>query len=137
MEPWDSTIFAGTTRDWSIYVPAQYKADQPAALMVFQDGEGMANVEGRWRVPVVFDNLIARGDMPPTIAVFINPGHDKSKPRDNGKHSNRSLEYDSLGDRYVRFLLEEMIAEIADGIAKRHTHDLQVGTVRAPRHNDE
>ena len=117
MEPWDSTIFAGTTRDWSIYVPAQYKADQPAALMVFQDGEGMANVEGRWRVPVVFDNLIARGDMPPTIAVFINPGHDKSKPRDNGKHSNRSLEYDSLGDRYVRFLLEEIIPEVR----KRYT----------------
>ena len=90
MEPWESKIFAGTTRDWSIYVPAQYKADQPAALMVFQDGEGMANVKGRWRVPVVFDNLIARGDMPPTIAVFINPGHDKSKPRQNGKHSNRS-----------------------------------------------
>ena len=38
---------------------------------------------------------------------------------------------------HLRFLLEEMIAEIADGIAKRHTHDLQVGTVRAPRHNDE
>lgn len=77
----------------------------------------MANVEGRWRVPVVFDNLIARGDMPPTIAVFINPGHDKSKPRDNGKHSNRSLEYDSLGDRYVRFLLEEIIPEVR----KRYT----------------
>jgi enterochelin esterase-like enzyme/sugar lactone lactonase YvrE len=117
MEPWESTIFPGTIRDWAIYVPAQYKADQPAALMVFQDGEGMRNVTGRWRVPVVFDNLIARGDMPPTIAVFINPGHDKSKPRQNGQHSNRSLEYDSLGDRYVRFLLEEIIPEVK----KRYT----------------
>lgn len=112
MEPWESTIFPGTTRDWSIYVPAQYKPDQPAALMVFQDGEGMRNVTGRWRVPVVFDNLIARGDMPPTIAVFINPGHDKSKPRQNNKHSNRGFEYDGLGDRYVRFLLEEIIPEV-------------------------
>jgi enterochelin esterase family protein len=112
MEPWESTIFPGTIRDWAIYVPAQYKADEPAALMVFQDGEGMRNVDGRWRVPVVFDNLIARGDMPPTIAVFINPGHDKSLPRNNGKHSNRSFEYDGLGDRYVRFLLEEIIPEV-------------------------
>ncbi len=112
MKPWESTIFPGTIRDWSIYVPAQYKADQPAALMVFQDGEGMRNVNGRWRVPIVFDNLIARGDMPPTIAVFLNPGHDKSKPRRNGKHSNRGFEYDSLGDRYVRFLLEEIIPEV-------------------------
>ena len=112
MEPWESTIFPGTIRDWAIYVPAQYKADQPAALMVFQDGAGMRNVNGRWRVPVVLDNLIARGDMPPTIAVFINPGHDKSKPRRNGRHSNRGFEYDSLGDRYVRFLLEEIIPEV-------------------------
>jgi enterochelin esterase-like enzyme/sugar lactone lactonase YvrE len=112
MEPWESQIFAGTTRDWAIYVPAQYKTEEPAALMVFQDGEGARDVTGRWRVPVVFDNLIARGDMPPTIAIFINPGHDKSRPRQSGRYSNRSLEYDSLGDRYVRFLLEEMIPEV-------------------------
>ena len=112
MEPWESTIFPGTIRNWSIYVPAGYRPDEPAALMVFQDGESVASVDGRWRVPVVFDNLIARGDMPPTIAVFINPGHDQSQPRQEGRHSNRSFEYDSLGDRYVRFLLEEIIPEV-------------------------
>lgn len=112
MPVFESKIFANTTRDWSVYVPAQYKAGKSAALMVFQDGEGMKNPTGRWRVPIVFDNLIARGDMPPTIAVFINPGHEKSKPQEKGKHSNRSLEYDGLGDRYVRFLLEEIIPEV-------------------------
>ncbi len=71
-------------------------------------------MKGRWRVPVVFDNLIARGDMPPTIAVFINPGHNPSKedPKRPGKASNRSYEYDSLGDRYARFLLEEILPEV-------------------------
>jgi enterochelin esterase-like enzyme/sugar lactone lactonase YvrE len=112
MPVWESQIFANTTRDWWLYVPAQYKADAPAALMVFQDGEGMKNANGRWRVTTVFDNLIARGDMPPTIAVFINPGQEKDKPQQPGKRSNRSLEYDSLGDRYVRFLLEEIIPEV-------------------------
>ncbi len=112
MEPWESKIFAGTTRDWAIYVPAQYTADQPAALMVFQDGERMRDINGRWRIPTVFDNLIARGDMPPTIAVFLNPGNDKSKPQKKGKSSNRSFEYDSLGDRYSRFLLEEILPAV-------------------------
>jgi sugar lactone lactonase YvrE/enterochelin esterase-like enzyme len=113
-EPWKSKIFEGTTRDWSIYVPAKYKKEQPAALMIFQDGRGYADVKGKWRVPVVFDNLIARGDMPPTIAVFINPGHNpaKTNPKRPGTASNRGFEYDSLGDRYARFLLEEIIPEV-------------------------
>lgn len=114
MEPWKSKIFENTTRDWSIYVPAQYQKEQPAALMIFQDGRGYADVKGRWRVPVVFDNLIARGDMPPTIAVFVNPGNDPSKanPKRPGQASNRSFEYDSLGDRFARFLLEEIVPEV-------------------------
>lgn len=112
MPPWESKIFPGTIRDWAIYVPAQYEKNQPAALMVFQDGERMRDMNGRWRIPVVFDNLIARGEMPPTIAVFINPGHDKSKPRQGNKSSNRGFEYDSLGDRYTRFLLEEIIPQV-------------------------
>lgn len=113
MTPWESEIFPGTIRDWAVYVPAQYKSDTPAALMVFQDGERMRDVKGRWRIPTVFDNLIARGDMPPTIAIFVNPGHDKSKPRQRNRSSNRSFEYDSLGDRYTRFLLEEIIPAVA------------------------
>ena len=109
MPPWESKIFAGTIRDWAVYVPAQYDADKPAALMVFQDGERMRDIKGRWRIPLVLDNLIASGDMPPTIAVFLNPGHDQSRPRRGNKSSNRRFEYDSLGSRYSRFLLEEIL----------------------------
>jgi enterochelin esterase-like enzyme/sugar lactone lactonase YvrE len=113
MPAWESKIFKGTTRDWWIYVPSQYTKESPAALMVFQDGGRMQDVKGRWRVPIVLDNLIARGDMPPTIAVFIDPGHAKSKPRGpKVKPSNRSLEYDSLGDRYADFLVNEIIPEV-------------------------
>ncbi|MBS0209352.1 MAG: esterase family protein [Planctomycetes bacterium] len=115
-EPWKSKVFEGTVRDWWIYVPAQYDGSQPACLMVFQDGGGMVNEKGQYRVPVVFDNLIARKQMPVTIGVFINPGvfpfekppaDPKAKPR-----SNRSFEYDSLGDQYARFLLDEIIPEV-------------------------
>ena len=68
-EPWESKIYPGTPRDWWVYVPAQYKDDQPACVMVFQDGGGYTGF-----VPTVFDNLIAKGEMPVTVAVFINPG---------------------------------------------------------------
>ena len=35
---YESLTFAGTTRDWWVYVPAQYSADKEANLLVFQDG---------------------------------------------------------------------------------------------------
>lgn len=116
MPPWESKIFAGTVRDWSVYVPAQFKPDGSAALMVFQDGHDYVNLKGNWRVPTVFDNLIAKGEMPPTIAIFINPGNDATKPMPQSawKVSNRSTEYDSLGDRYARFLIEEILPAVRE-----------------------
>jgi enterochelin esterase-like enzyme/sugar lactone lactonase YvrE len=113
MPAWESKIFEKTTRDWFIYVPAQYKKESPAALMVFQDGHRFLQADGRWRVPVVFDNLIAKGLMPPTIAVFINPGSESSPAsRQDAKFQNRSFEYNNLGDRYARFLIEEILPEV-------------------------
>ena len=106
----DSKIFPETKRDWWIYVPAQYKAEVPANLMVFQDGHDYVNLKGNWRVPIVFDNLIASGDMPVTIAVFINPGHNgKSEIPSAWKSSNRGTEYNKLGNAYTHFLLDEVL----------------------------
>jgi enterochelin esterase family protein len=116
MAPWVSKIFEGTTREWWVYVPAQYKADGSAAVMVFQDGHDYVGPKGNWRAPTVFDNLIARGEMPPTVAIFINPGHKLKEGEDlksvKWKANNRSAEYDSLGDRYAKFLLEEILPEV-------------------------
>src|SRR5436853_2366853 len=69
MPVWESKIFPNTTRDWWIYVPAQYKPENATAVMIFQDGHDYVNVKGHWRVPIVFDNLIASGAMPVTIAI--------------------------------------------------------------------
>ncbi|MEQ4209399.1 alpha/beta hydrolase-fold protein [Actinopolymorpha sp. B9G3] len=110
---WQSEIFAGTVRDYWLYVPAQYRADTPAALMVFQDGHAYLAEDGQFRVPVVFDNLIHQGDMPVTIGLFINPGHaGEAPPATPWQSTNRSLEYDSMSETYARFLIEEMIPEI-------------------------
>lgn len=111
---WESTIYPNTTRDYAVYVPAQYDPSQAAALMVFQDGHAYLKEDGHFRVPMVFDNLIAQGKMPVTIGLFINPGHDlEAPPAENPwRVTNRSIEYDEVSDTYARFLLEELIPEL-------------------------
>ncbi|NND05765.1 MAG: cupin domain-containing protein [Saprospiraceae bacterium] len=111
---WHSSMYPNTVRDYFVYVPAQCDASVPAALMVFQDGHTYVKEEGDFRVPIVFDNLIAQEKMPVTIGLFINPGHDINMevPDNPWRVSNRSIEYDTLSDRYVQFLEEELLAEI-------------------------
>jgi enterochelin esterase-like enzyme len=111
---WESKIFPNTKRDWWVYVPAQYKDDQPACVMVFQDGGGYTGF-----VPTVFDNLIAKGEMPVTVGVFINPGNGRGE----AGRGQRSVEYDTLSDRYAQFLLEEILPEVEKSIKLRHDPD--------------
>ncbi len=108
----NSKIFPGTTRDYWTYVPAQYDANKPAAVMIFQDGGGMIARDGRWRVPVVLDNLIASGELPVIVGIFINPGVMPAAHANAEGRYNRSFEYDALSDRYARFLIEEILPEV-------------------------
>ena len=109
----ESKIYPGTERDYWVYVPKQYDAAKPACLMVFMDGGGYLSTNGSFRTTTVFDNLIQKQEMPVTIGVFINPGNvPASEPGQKGR-SNRSYEYDSVGDLYVRFLLEEILPEVS------------------------
>ena len=106
-------VFLGTIRQYWVYVPAQYDAAKPAAVMVFQDGHKYVNVEQEYRVPVVFDNLIHKGEMPVTIGIFVNPGQrGETLPENPWRADNRSWEYDSLGEQYARFLIEEILPEV-------------------------
>jgi enterochelin esterase family protein len=119
---WKSEIFPGTERFVWTYVPAQYNPQTPAALMVFQDGvrqyaerednKAMSR-KAEYRVPTVLDNLIARGELPVIIAVFIDPGSGDIKGR-NGtpNYSNRSFEYDTLSDQYSQFLAKEILPPV-------------------------
>lgn len=110
-------VFQGTERKYFVYIPAQYDGSTPAALMVFQDGESYVKPEGAFRVPVVFDNLIAAEEMPVTIGVFLNPGTIPGSDSEAKPRSNRSFEYDSLGDQYARFLIDEVLP----GLAAKHS----------------
>lgn len=117
---WTSKIFEGTVRDYWVYVPAQYDPTKPAALMVHQDGWLRIDPEGWGRLPVVFDNLIHRGELPVIISLFINPGSFPPEKAGEPARNNRSFEYNTLSDQYVRFLLEEMIPEL------KKTHGLNI-----------
>ncbi len=110
---WVSTVFEGTKREYFVYIPTQYDGTQPACLMVFQDGHAYVDETGQFRVPVVFDNLIHRGEMPVTIGLFINPGHKGDViPENRWQSDNRSFEYDTLSDQYARFVVEELLPHV-------------------------
>ena len=63
----ERSVFPGTERAYQIYLPAGFDKSKPAPFMVFQDGV-------IYNAPVVFDNLIAKHDLPPLIGIFISPG---------------------------------------------------------------
>jgi len=119
---WKSAIFPDTERFVWTYVPAQYDPAKPAALMVIQDGvrqyaEREDNREAarraEYRVPTVLDNLIARGELPVIITVFIDPGSGDIRGRNgNPNFSNRSFEYDTLSDQYAQFLAKEILPPV-------------------------
>jgi enterochelin esterase-like enzyme len=107
-----------------VYVPVKYDVMEPASLMVFQDGEDNLDPLGEVRAATVLDNLIHRGDLPVTIGVFVNPGvlADVEVP-DGGRNKQRNAEYDAFDDRYVNFLLEEIIPEVTRHWSITEDHD--------------
>jgi enterochelin esterase family protein len=108
-----SKVFEGTQREWWLYVPAQYDAKSPACVMVFQDGQSYVNTKGDFRVPTVFDNLIHQKKMPVTIGIFLKPGEFPSSRPGGRPRSNRSVEYDTLSDKYATFLEKEILPDVA------------------------
>lgn len=110
---WTSRIFEGTVRDVWVYTPAGYDGKAELPFMVFQDGGGMVNPKGSYRVPNVFDNLIHKGDIPAMAGIFINPGVVPAERKGGQSRKNRSFEYDTLSDQYSRFLLEEILPEVS------------------------
>jgi enterochelin esterase-like enzyme len=131
-----SKIYEGMKANYWIYVPAQYNPKTPAALMVFQDGQGYASrpetsgSNGRISdhgILNVLDNLIAQKKIPVLICVFINPGSIQDSPgsptynfvKAHSERFHRSLDdamrstlYDTVSDRYARYLRDEILADV-------------------------
>jgi len=113
----DSKIFPGkdttldrrkmvrTQRKIFVYVPAAYKDGTKAPILVTLDGPSQLNL-----VKFALDNLTISKDLEHKLPAFIaiaveNGGND-------GKGSERGLEYDTLSDRFARFINDEVLAAV-------------------------
>jgi enterochelin esterase family protein len=101
-------IFPGHDRAVTVYTPAGYDG-APAPFMVIQDGPSYIN---NFKLNVVLDNMIARKQLPAMLCIFVPNGG-----------SNRSFEYDSLTDLYVRFVLEEVLPAVEGKLPVKLTTD--------------
>lgn len=122
-----SKIFEGMKSEYWVYVPAQYDANVPTPVMVWNDGGQHVDRNGGSRTQNVIDNLIAQKKIPVMIQVLINPGdigeaqgtktYDyvagfSKKTGRTMRDAMRSTEYDTVTDRYPRFLVQEILAEV-------------------------
>lgn len=100
----DSKIYPGTVRNVNIYVPEAYDGRTPACLWVSMSG-------GSFMLDTI-DELIAAGDIPTIIGVFVSPGqiHDAE---DNVVRYNRSNELDRMDGRYAKFLETEVLPAVS------------------------
>jgi len=102
--------YPGTPHNCAIYVPAQYDPKKLTPFMIFLDGSQALG--DSMRVPVVLDNLIAKHDLPPMIAIFVDPGILPVVSDANQNRYNRIYEYDSLTPRFSDFLVNDLISEV-------------------------
>jgi enterochelin esterase-like enzyme len=101
-----SKIYDGMKSDYWVYASPGVDPALPSALMVWQDGQGLIGDYSRSRLFTVTENLIAQKLLPPMVHVTISPGQSP-----DGR-AMRSIEYDTVSDRYARFLMEEVLPEV-------------------------
>ncbi|MET0283757.1 MAG: alpha/beta hydrolase-fold protein [Polyangiales bacterium] len=116
----DSQIFKGDdttlntprsfTRGIQVYVPAAYKDGTAAPFLVIQDGPGQIGLVSR-----ALDNLTRSSDpdrkLPAFIVIAVQNGGGDSKG------SQRGLEYDTMSDRYARFVQTEVLPAVLSNAA--------------------
>ena len=97
-----SKIYAGMKSDWWYYTSPGVEPGKPAALMVWQDGHRFAMRDSPSRLFMVTENLVHQNVIPPMVHLLIAPGYA-------GEKRMRSIEYDTVSDRYARFVLDEIL----------------------------
>jgi enterochelin esterase family protein len=109
----ESKVYPGTERQCWIYLPPGHDAAKEYPLIVFQDGGGAMSPKGQFRAPIVLDNLTQKGEIPAMVALFINPGTVPGAGPGLKSRSTRSYEYDTPDGIYAKFLIDEMLPEVA------------------------
>jgi len=83
-------------RPYTVYMPPNYDVShQSYPAIYFQDGGDYLRMG---KAPIILDNLIAAGTIPPVAAIFVPP-------------VEREQEY-NCADQYVRFFCDELVPEM-------------------------
>lgn len=95
-----------------VYIPAAYRDGTPAPVLVTHDGPSQLKLVSR-----ALDNLTLSKDPKRRLPAFLviaveNGGND-------GKNSERGLEYDTMSDRYARFINDEVFPAVLSDAAIR------------------
>jgi enterochelin esterase-like enzyme len=110
MKTLQSKIYPGMSSNYWVYVNAGADTANGAPLMVWQDGETIVGNQDllRLRMQTVSDNLVAKKLIPPMVHVLIQPG---SGGEATGTRM-RGILYDTVSDRYSKYLLEEVLPDV-------------------------
>ena len=108
-------------RQVAVYIPAGYVANTPTPFIVVQDGPGYAGNAGadgnpvtdRALMPPMLDNLIYEKRIPSIVAVLVAPGPG----------GQRTIEYDTVSDRYTNFVETELLPRITKDYQVAFTMD--------------
>jgi enterochelin esterase-like enzyme len=94
-------------RTITVYVPAAYVDGAQAPYLIIHDGPGQLGL-----VRNALDNLTISKDpqrkLPAFVAIAVQNGGD------DGKNSERGLEYDTMSDRLARFIAEEVVPAVRE-----------------------
>jgi enterochelin esterase family protein len=85
-----------------VYTSANYVNGAPAIFLLFGDGNQFLT---DFHAATVLDNLTAAKDLPPTVALFIDPPSD----------GDRVQTYDPPNDKYTNFLFNEILPSVVFG----------------------
>jgi enterochelin esterase family protein len=113
----ESKIYSGMSSNYWVYVNPGADLLNGAPLMVWQDGETIVGNQDlmRLRLQIVSDNLVAQKKIPPMIHVLIQPGTGGNEAR-----MMRSIEYDTVSNRYGKYLMDEVLADVEKTYRIRH-----------------
>ena len=104
-----SAVYPGMSSNYWVYVNPGADLTRGAPLMVWQDGETIVGNQDllRLRLQIVSDNLVAKKMIPPMVHVLIQPGTGGQEGQ-----RMRSIEYDTVSDRYGKYVLQEVLADV-------------------------
>lgn len=105
-------------RQVAVYIPAGYVPNTPTPFIVVQDGQGYVGADGvavtdKAFMPPMLDNLIYEKRIPSIVAVLVAPGQG----------GQRTIEYDTVSDRYTNFVETELLPRITKDYQVAFTTD--------------